>query len=117
MNNEFYLTLNSDLAILRIGLLYPDFHNSIEPALRNTRFVPDFTVCRLAAWGAGSNVANVPIQRDLRAMNAPTIPTANCNAGNIHASRVLNVMLCAGSITATNPVSGACRGNVGSGKC
>lgn len=116
MINELNFTLNSDLAILRVGLLFPDFHNSIEPALRNTRFVPDFTACRLAAWGAVTNVANAPILPDLRAINAPIIPTANCNAGNIHASRILNVMFCAGSITVTNPATGACRGNIGSGK-
>lgn len=104
------------MAILRVGLFFPDFHNSIQPAIRNARLIPDLTMCRLAAWGAATNVINAPIQPDLRAMNAPIIPTANCNAGNVHASRVLNVMLCAGSIAATNPISGACRGNIGSGK-
>lgn len=49
-------------------------------------------------------------------MNAPIIPTATCNAANIHANRVLpNVHICAGSVAATNPVTGACRGNLGSG--
>lgn len=49
-------------------------------------------------------------------MNAPVIAAATCNAQNIHANRVLpNVHICAGSIAATNPASGACRGNLGSG--
>lgn len=99
-----------------MGLFFPDFHNTIQPAIRNARLLPDFTVCRLAAWGAATNVVTAPILPDLRTINAPIIPSANCNAGNVHSNRVLNVMLCAGSITATNPITGACRGNIGSGK-
>lgn len=49
-------------------------------------------------------------------MNAPIIDSNQCNAANVHANRVLaNVHICAGSIAATAPASGACRGNLGSG--
>lgn len=65
--------------------------------------------------GAATNVVNATIQPELRAINAPIIPSATCNAANVHANRVLNVHICAGSIAATNPASGACGGNIGSG--
>lgn len=48
-------------------------------------------------------------------MNAPIILTETCNQQNVHASRVLGVHICAGSITVTGPASGACNGNIGSG--
>lgn len=48
-------------------------------------------------------------------MNSPILLTANCNAANVHANRVLNVHMCAGSLTVTGPPSGACQGNIGSG--
>jgi secreted trypsin-like serine protease len=65
--------------------------------------------------GAASNAVNAAIQPDLRVINAPTILTATCNQQTVHANRVLPSHICAGSITATNPASGACIGNVGSG--
>jgi secreted trypsin-like serine protease len=65
--------------------------------------------------GAASNVINAAIQPDLRVINAPTILTATCNQPAIHANRVLASHICAGSVVITNPVSGACIGNVGSG--
>lgn len=124
----------SDLAVLRVGEPYPEFHNSIEPVLRSNQLLPPGTACRFVAWGkkmfwnvfsliiikfsnqgAATNAVNAAIQPDLRVINAPTILTATCNAANIHANRVLAVHICAGSIAATNPVTGACAGNIGSG--
>lgn len=58
-------------------------------------------------------MANPVIQPDLRVMNAPVIDTFACNQANVHANRVLNVHICAGSIAAS--AFGACIGNVGSG--
>lgn len=127
----------SDIAVLRINEPYPEFHNTIEPVFRANRIYADATVCRFVAWGkkkllinwewkivnwiswknlgATTNVVNATIQPDLRVINSPIIPTPTCNAANVHANRVLGVHICAGSIAATNPVSGACQGNIGSG--
>lgn len=65
--------------------------------------------------GAATNATNAAIQPDLRVIAAPVIPTATCNQAAIHANRVLNVHICAGSVTVTAPASGACIGNIGSG--
>lgn len=65
--------------------------------------------------GSSTNVVNATIQPDLRVINSPIIPTPTCNAANVHANRVLGVHICAGSVAATNPVAGACQGNIGSG--
>jgi hypothetical protein len=102
------------LAVLRVETPFPEFHNTIEPTLLQNRILPPATACRLAGWGAAANAT--AIQPDLRAMNAPVIDSNQCNAANVHANRVLaNVHICAGSITATAPITGACRGNLGSG--
>lgn len=45
------MLLHSDLAVLRVDVPFPDFHNTIEPALRANRVYADGTVCRLTAWG------------------------------------------------------------------
>jgi trypsin len=108
-------TRRNDLAVLRVGAPFPAFSNTVETAERNTQFRRDGTACRLAAWGATSNNVNAPIQQQLRAINAPILARAACNANNVHANRVLDVHLCAGSIPTTSPNSGACQGNIGSG--
>lgn len=119
MNYNHCLNINSifddsDLAVLRVETPFPEFHNTIEPAIRQTNLLSPTTVCRLAGWGAAANAT--AIQPDLRVMNAPIIDSTQCNAANVHANRVLaNVHICAGSIPATAPVTGACRGNLGSG--
>jgi secreted trypsin-like serine protease len=51
----------------------------------------------------------------MRAMNAPIIANTQCNQPSVHNNAVLSTHICAGSIAATNPVTGACRGNLGSG--
>lgn len=43
-------------------------------------------------------------------MNAPILDRGACNAGNVHANAVLLTHICAGSIPATNPQTGACTG-------
>ncbi|KAG5666976.1 hypothetical protein PVAND_014979 [Polypedilum vanderplanki] len=109
------ITRNNDLAVLRLTVPFPDFHNSIEPAILNNQIIPTGTACRLVAWGASTNAFNAPIQPEQRTINAPIIDTPACNAANVHANRVLGVHICAGSIPATTPQTGACTGNIGSG--
>ncbi|XP_070497855.1 trypsin-2-like [Chironomus tepperi] len=108
-------TRNNDLAVLRLSEPFPEFHNSIEPAILNPDIPIPASVCRLVGWGTATNLTTAAIQPEQRTMNAPIIPNANCNVANVHANRVLNTHLCAGSIAVTNPATGACRGNVGSG--
>ena len=52
-----------------------------------------------------NKVANAPINNFLRFAESPIINTAICNAANIHQNRVLNTMLCAGSVSVTAPPS------------
>jgi RIO kinase 1 len=105
----------NDLAVLRVDAPFPAFSNSIEPVVRTSRFIRDGTQCRVAGWGAVNNNAGTPIQQQIRVLNANVLPRANCNANNVHANRVLDVHICAGNITTSNPAAGACAGNVGSG--
>ena len=65
--------------------------------------------------GSATNAPNAAIQPDLRVVNSPTILISTCNQPNVHASRVLTSHICAGSIGITNPASGPCIGNIGSG--
>jgi hypothetical protein len=100
------------LAVLRIDPPYPEFHNTIEPAILNNVTLANLTPCRLAAWGSATTAANAPLQPDLRTLNAPIIDRIQCNAGNVHSNQVLATHICAGSIPVTNPASGACNGKV-----
>jgi Trypsin len=124
---------SSDLAILRVSAAYPDFHNTIEPVRRTERLWADGTICRFVAWGecdailtsidainlilssGAATVANPAIQPDLRVINAPILNREACNQPAVHANRVLSSHICAGSVPVTNPVAGACGGNIGSG--
>ncbi|XP_055616972.1 serine protease 1-like [Toxorhynchites rutilus septentrionalis] len=106
-------TFNNDLAVLRVNTPFPEIHNTIEPAIGNTRVLPDSTQCQYAGWGANTNAANAPLNPIQRVVNVPTLSTAVCNAANVHANRVLSTMICAGSVAATpNTV---CQGNAGGG--
>lgn len=99
-------TRRNDLAVLRVGAPYPEFSNTIESAVMNSQFRRDGTQCRLTAWGSLNNNINAPIQQQLRVINSPILARAACNANNVHANRVLDVHICAGSIPTTNPNSG-----------
>jgi secreted trypsin-like serine protease len=59
-HNYNWNTRNNDLAVLRVNMPFTEFHNSIEPAMRNPSF---FTVanqqCRFAGWGAQANVSDL----------------------------------------------------------
>lgn len=97
--------------MLRVETPFPNFHNTIEPSTLNNVTVPTATLCRLAAWGSATAAANAPLQPDLRTMNAPIIDRIQCNAAAVHNNAVLLTHICAGSIPATNPATGACNGN------
>nr|XP_029713871.1 anionic trypsin-1-like [Aedes albopictus] len=107
------LTGNNDLAVMRVNTMFPEFHNTIEPAPINARILADNTQCQYAGWGAATNAVNAPLNPAQRVVTAPILPTAQCNAANVHANRVLSTMLCAGSITAN--ANTVCQGNIGGG--
>ncbi|XP_065089604.1 trypsin alpha-3-like [Ochlerotatus camptorhynchus] len=107
------LSSNNDLAVIRVNTMFPEFHNTIEPAVMNTRFLADNTQCQFAGWGAATNAINAPLNPAQRVITTPIIPTAQCNAANVHANRVLSTMICAGSIPAT--ANTVCQGNTGGG--
>ncbi|XP_062542478.1 serine protease 1-like [Armigeres subalbatus] len=107
------LTGNNDLAVIRLGTLYPENHNTIEPAVINTRVLADNTQCLYAGWGAATNAANAALNPAQRVITAPTIATASCNVATVHANRVLSTMFCAGTIAAN--ANTVCQGNIGGG--
>lgn len=49
-------TLENDIAVLRVNVSFPEFHNTIQPARRRNRIVMDTTLCSFAGWGAASAV-------------------------------------------------------------
>lgn len=49
-------TLENDIAVLRVNVSFPEFHNTIQPAIRRNRIVKDTTICSFAGWGAANNV-------------------------------------------------------------
>ncbi|XP_058823236.1 trypsin alpha-3-like [Topomyia yanbarensis] len=107
------LTNNNDLAVIRVNTPFPEFHNTIEPAVLNTRILPDNTQCQYAGWGAATNAANAPLTPAQRVITVPILTTASCNVATVHNNRVLPTMICAGSIAATPNT--ACQGNIGGG--
>ncbi|KXJ70215.1 hypothetical protein RP20_CCG024469 [Aedes albopictus] len=107
------LTGNNNLAVIRVNTMFPEFHNTIEPALINTRILADNTQCQFAGWGAQTNAPGAQLVPFQRFVTAPIISTAQCNAANVHANRVLSTMLCAGSIAASTDT--VCQGNIGGG--
>lgn len=100
------------MAVLRLETPLPEFHNTIEAAILNNVTLATATPCRLAAWGSATAPVNAPIQPELRVLNAPVIDRIPCNAANVHNNAVQLTHFCAGSIPATNPVSGACNGKI-----
>jgi trypsin len=111
--NYNWNTNNNNIAVLRVNEPYPSFHNSIEPALRNTRVLQAPESCVFAGWGAATAAANSPMRLEQRYVTLPLLDTATCNGAGVHNNLVLATMLCAGQITAsTNAV---CNGNQGGG--
>ncbi|XP_062542498.1 serine protease 1-like [Armigeres subalbatus] len=107
------LTNNHDLAVIRVNTLFPEFHNTIEPAVINTRLLSDGTACLFAGWGSATDGAAATLNPVQRVITVPILPTGTCNGATVHANRVLSTMFCAGSIAATpNTV---CQGNIGGG--
>ncbi|XP_055587686.1 trypsin alpha-3-like [Uranotaenia lowii] len=107
------LTGNNDLAVIRVNNPFPEFHNTIEPTLINNRVLADNTQCQFAGWGATTNAATAPLLPNQRFITVPILPTAQCNAANVHQNRVLTTMICAGSIPAN--ANTVCQGNIGGG--
>ncbi|XP_058446580.1 transmembrane protease serine 9-like [Malaya genurostris] len=107
------LTNNNDLAVIRVNTPFPAFHNTIEPAVLNTRVLADNTQCQYAGWGAATNAANAPMVPAQRMVPVPILTTASCNVATVHNNRVLPTMICAGSITAI--ANTVCQGNNGGG--
>ncbi|XP_053699309.1 serine protease 1-like [Sabethes cyaneus] len=107
------VTNNHDLAVIRVNAPFPEFHNTIEPAIMNTRLLPINTQCEYAGWGAATNAVGAPLNPAQRSAVAPILTTVSCNAANIHNNRVLPTMICAGSLTAT--ANTVCQGNIGGG--
>lgn len=83
--------------------------------MRSNRIVRDGLQCQLVGWGSIAVAATSPLVVNQRVLNQNVLNRDACNVETAHRGRVLESMLCAGSITATNPVSGPCNGNLGSG--
>ncbi|XP_001862766.2 trypsin alpha-3 [Culex quinquefasciatus] len=107
------LSGNNDLAVMRVNTPFPEFHNTIEPAVINTRVLADNTQCQYIGWGAPTNAANAPLNPAQRMIQVPTLAPAQCNVANVHNNRVLSTMICAGSIPAN--ANTVCQGNIGGG--
>ncbi|XP_053699306.1 trypsin alpha-3-like [Sabethes cyaneus] len=109
-NNE---TNNNDLAVLRLSRPFPEFHNTIEPAILATRAFTYGTQCRYVGWGTTTSGPTAAINPTQRSINVPIIAAVECNVPTVHNFRVLPAMICAGSLTATPDTT--CQGNVGGG--
>ncbi|XP_058061607.1 trypsin alpha-3-like [Anopheles bellator] len=107
------LTDNNNIAVLRVSEMFPEFHNTIEPALLNTRLLPDNTPCQFAGWGATANQPTAAVRTAQYWIPQPTLATASCNAANVHNNRVQGTMICAGALAAT--ANSVCLGNMGGG--
>uniref|UniRef100_A0A182ITF9 Peptidase S1 domain-containing protein n=2 Tax=Anopheles atroparvus TaxID=41427 RepID=A0A182ITF9_ANOAO len=107
------LTDGNNLAVLRLEMPFPEFHNTIEPALLNARLLADNTQCQFAGWGATANQVTAAIRPAQYVITQPTLATASCNPANVHNNRVQQTMICAGALAA-NP-NAVCRGNMGGG--
>jgi len=101
----------NDLAVIRTSQPFPFPHNTIDFAIRNQRVLPNAQDCRFVGWGASTTATaiNAVQQR----VNAPIIDRNACMAPNVHGPQIEEYHVCAGSLTATNPISGVCVGNVG----
>ncbi|XP_001651953.2 anionic trypsin-1 [Aedes aegypti] len=104
-------TSNNDLAVIRVNTMFPEFHNTIEPAVINTKILAENTQCQYAGWGANTMDVNAVLNPAQQMVVAPILPRGQCNAANVHANRVLSTMFCAGSITAV--ANTVCQGNIG----
>lgn len=49
-------TLENDIAVLRVNESFPEFHNTLQSAIRRNRIVMDTTQCEFAGWGSSTNV-------------------------------------------------------------
>ncbi|XP_055525136.1 trypsin alpha-3-like [Wyeomyia smithii] len=107
------VTNNNDLAVMRLNTPFPEFHNTIEPAILNTRVLAVNTQCEYVGWGAATNAVGVALNPAQRIAIVPILTTASCNAATVHNNRVLATMICAGSLTAT--ANTVCQGNIGGG--
>uniref|UniRef100_A0A182Q359 Peptidase S1 domain-containing protein n=1 Tax=Anopheles farauti TaxID=69004 RepID=A0A182Q359_9DIPT len=107
------LTDGNNLAVLRVDVPYPEFHNTIEPALLNQRILADNTQCLFAGWGATQDQATAVVRPNQFVITQPILGTAACNAANVHNNRVQQTMICAGALAASQ--AAVCRGNVGGG--
>lgn len=56
-HNYNWNTRNNDLAVLRVNTPFPEFHNSIEPAMITNRLTTVNQPCRFSGWGAQANVS------------------------------------------------------------
>ena len=71
-------------------------------AVRNQRVLPNGVICRVAGWGA-TQLANNVLQAIQQAANFPILDRTACNAAGVHAGRVQESMICAGSLAAAAP--------------
>jgi len=100
--------LTNDLAVIRTSAPFPTLHNTIDWAIRNTHVLGVEQLCRYVGWGTTTTTGIInPVQQRL---DVPILNRNVCNAANVHQGRVLDHMICAGSVAAT---SGACTGNLG----
>ncbi|XP_055525148.1 trypsin alpha-3-like [Wyeomyia smithii] len=107
------VTNDNDLAVLRLDSPFPEFHNTIDPAILAMPFSPYRSQCQYVGWGAATSGDGVVLNPTQRVINVPIIATVDCNVPTVHNYRVLPTMFCAGSLSATADTT--CQGNVGGG--
>jgi secreted trypsin-like serine protease len=97
----------NNVAVMRTLDSFPVPSNNIDFAVRNSIPLPVNHNCRFIGWGSQTDTgATLATQRWV---NAPIIEQT---CGGVP---ITDNMLCAGSLQATNPISGVCTGNLGGG--
>lgn len=107
-------TRENDVAVLRLDRPFDLPSNTIDLARRRMRVTPNGEACQFAGWGASTNAATAPLNVLQRFLPMNINDRDACNQGTMHAGRVLESMICAGNMVASNNAA-PCNGNLGTG--
>lgn len=100
----------NDIAVMRTSTSFPSLHNSIDWSFRNTHILQNNLQCRFVGWSTPTIAGLLnPVQQGI---NVAILDRNVCNGVDVHRGRVLDHMLCAGTLAATPSV---CTGNLGGG--
>uniref|UniRef100_A0AAG5DBW1 Peptidase S1 domain-containing protein n=1 Tax=Anopheles atroparvus TaxID=41427 RepID=A0AAG5DBW1_ANOAO len=108
------LTLENDVAVLRLDRPYDLPSNTINMANRTRRIVRNGANCQMAGWGASTAAVNAPVNVLQRFLPMTVNDRDLCNQATMHAGRIRESQLCAGNTGASNNAA-PCAGNAGTG--